>query len=93
MYAAASIDEKANDVIIKLVNTSAEAQFIDLNINGLAKATNGKVISMVDKDTKNYNTITEPNKIVPTESAISITKGKTIVNLEPYSFKVLRVRK
>ena len=93
LYAAASIDEKANDVIIKLVNTSAEAQFIDLNINGLAKATNGKVISMVDKDTKNYNTITEPNKIVPTESAISITKGKTIVNLEPYSFKVLRVRK
>lgn len=93
LYAAASIDEKVNEVIIKLVNTSAEAQFIDLNINGLAKAVNGKVISMVEKDMKNYNTITEPNKIIPTESAISITKGKTIVNLEPYSFIVLRVRK
>ena len=93
LYATASIDEKANEIIIKLVNTSAEAQSIDLNINGLAKVANGKVISMVEKDIKNYNTITEPNKIVPTESAISITKGKTIVNLEPYSFKVLRVRK
>jgi alpha-L-arabinofuranosidase len=93
LYAAASIDEKANEVIVKLINTSAEAQTIDLNINGLAKYVNGKIISMVDKDTKNYNTIAEPNKIAPTESAISVTKGKTIINLEPYSFKVLRLRK
>ena len=93
LYAAASIDEKTNEVIIKLVNTSAEAQSINMNINGLAKLVNGKIISMVEKDIKNYNTIAEPNKIAPTESAISIAKGKTIINLEPYSFKVLRVRK
>lgn len=91
LYAAASIDEKTNEVIIKLVNTSAEAQSVDLNINGLAKSTNGKVISMVNEDIKNFNTITEPDKIVPTESAVSITKGKTIVNLEPYSFKIFRL--
>jgi alpha-L-arabinofuranosidase len=93
LYAAASIDEKTNEVIIKLVNTSAEAQSVDLNINGLAKSTNGKVISMVNEDMKNFNTITEPDKIVPTESAVSITKGKTIVNLEPYSFKIFRLGK
>jgi alpha-N-arabinofuranosidase len=93
LYGASSIDEKTNELIIKLVNTSSETNMIDLNINGLAAKTNGKVISMVEKDIKNFNTITEPSKIVPSVSAISITQGKTNIVLEPYSFKVFRIKK
>ncbi len=93
LYATASLDEKTNEVIIKLVNTSAEAQSIDLNINGLAAKSNGKLITMLDKDIKNYNTITEPTKIIPSEKMISISQGKTIVVLEPFSFKVFRINK
>jgi alpha-L-arabinofuranosidase len=93
IYGAASIDEKSNEVIIKLVNTSADTKSIDLNINGLVAKANGKVISMVEKNLKNFNTITEPSKIIPTESAINIEKGKTLVSLEPYSFKVFRIKK
>lgn len=93
LYAAASIDEKTNEVIIKVVNISAETQNIDLNVNGLAKSANGKVISLVEKDLKNYNTITEPVKIMPSESSVVLTKGKAIVSLEPYSFKVFRIKK
>jgi alpha-L-arabinofuranosidase len=93
LYAAASIDEKTNEVIIKLVNTSGEIQNIDLNINSLPKSTVGKVISLVEKDLKNYNSISEPAKIVPIESNIILTKGKVVVALEPYSFKVFRIKK
>lgn len=93
LYAAASLDEKTNEVIIKLVNTSTEAQNIDLNISGLATKADGKVISMVENDLQKFNTITEPSRIVPSESIISIEKGKVLVSLEPYSFKVFRIRK
>lgn len=93
LYGAASVDEKTNEVIIKLVNTAANAQSIDLNISGLGTKTSGKAISMIEKDLKNFNTITEPNKIVPVETAINIEKGKTLLTLEPYSFKVFRIKK
>lgn len=93
LYGAASVDEKTNEVIIKLVNTAANAQSIDLNVSGLGAKSGGKVISMVEKDLKNYNTITEPSKIVPAESSIRIENGKTLLTLEPYSFKVFRIKK
>lgn len=93
IYGTASLDEKTNEVIIKLVNTSTETHTIDLNINGLAQNVVGKVISMVEKDIKKFNTITEPSKIIPTESIISIAKNKVNVVLEPYSFKVFRIKK
>lgn len=93
LYGAASLDEKNNEVILKLVNTSSDKHTIDLNINGLAEKAVGKVISMIEKDIKNYNTINEPNKIIPAESEISITKSKANIVLEPYSFKVFRIKK
>ncbi len=93
LYGASSIDEKTNEIIIKLVNTSSETHSIDLNISGLPQKVDGKVISMFEKDIKNFNTINEPTKIVPSESLISITQGKTKLILEPYSFKVFRIKK
>jgi alpha-L-arabinofuranosidase len=93
LYASASLDEKTSEVIIKLVNTSAEVKTLDLNIKGLAKTAFGKSIVLIDKDLKNFNTIDQPNKIVPTESNLSITKGKTVVKMDAFSFVVLRVKK
>ncbi|MES2794314.1 MAG: alpha-L-arabinofuranosidase C-terminal domain-containing protein [Bacteroidota bacterium] len=93
LYATASVDEKTNEVIIKLVNTSASSKSLELNIKGLAKKTIAKVTVLVDKDLKNFNTIDQPNKIVPIESNINIAKGKTLVNLDAFSFVVLRVKK
>lgn len=93
LYGTASIDEKTNEVIVKLVNTSASAQTVELNIAGLAKKTTGISTAIAENDLKNFNTIDEPNKIVPSESTISIEKGKANVSLEPYSFKVFRIKK
>ena len=93
VYASASFDEKTNEIIIKLVNTSADSKTLDLNIKGISKNTVVKSICLVDKDLKKFNTIEEPNKIVPAETNSSIAKGKTLVNLEGYSFQILRVKK
>jgi alpha-L-arabinofuranosidase len=93
LYASASLDENTNEVIIKLVNTSPAAKKLDLNIKGIAKKTFGKSILLIDKDLKNFNTIDQPDRIVPTESILNISKGKYLVNLEAYSFVVLRIKK
>lgn len=93
LYGAASMDEKTNEVIIKLVNTSATAQVVELAIAGLAKKTVGTVVGIAEQNLKNFNTISEPTKIVPAESGIAIEKGKVSLTLEPYSFKVFRIKK
>jgi alpha-L-arabinofuranosidase len=93
IFASAAIDDKTNEVIIKLINTSSQTKALDLNIKGIAKKTEGKQINLVEKDLNNFNTIDQPNKIKPLESKINITKGKVLITLEPYSFQVLRVKK
>jgi alpha-N-arabinofuranosidase len=93
LYGAASIDENTNEVIVKLVNTSSETQNFDLSINGIAKKAVGKVITLKDKDQKMFNTISDPNKVIPTESNVNFEKGLSTISLEPFSFKVLRIKK
>lgn len=91
LYTSASMDEKTNEVIVKLVNTAPNAQAIELNIKGLAKKVNAKAWTLADTDLKKYNTIHEPDKFVPVESNFSLAKGKVAMSLEPYSFKVFRI--
>ncbi len=93
LYASAAIDDKTNEVIIKLINTSAMAKALELNIMGLTKKTLGKTILLKDKDLKNFNTISQPNKFVPVESSITVTKGKILFSLDAYSFVILRVKR
>jgi alpha-L-arabinofuranosidase len=41
----------------------------------------------------NYNTINAPMKISPSESTIKIDGGRLSLKMEPFSFKVLRIKK
>jgi alpha-L-arabinofuranosidase len=93
LYATAAFDAKTNEVIIKLVNTSATNKTLELNIKGLAKTALGKSIILVDKDLKNFNTIDKPNKFIPIESTLSVSNGKTLVNLDGYTFLIIRIKK
>jgi alpha-L-arabinofuranosidase len=93
LYATAAFDAKTNEVIIKLVNTSATNKTLELNIKGLAKTALGKSIILVDKDLKNFNTIDKPNKFIPIESTLSVSNGKKLVNLDGYTFQIIRIKK
>lgn len=93
LYATAAFDAKTNEVIIKIVNTSATNKTLELNIKGLAKTALGKSIILVDKDLKNFNTIDKPNKFIPIESTLSVSNGKTLVNLDGYTFQIIRIKK
>jgi alpha-L-arabinofuranosidase len=93
LYATAAFDAKTNEVIIKLVNTSATNKALELNIKGLAKTALGNSIILTDKDLKNFNTIGKPNKFIPIESTLSVSNGKTLVNLDGYTFQIIRIKK
>jgi alpha-L-arabinofuranosidase len=92
LFATAAIDENTDEVIIKVVNASKSPKPLELNINGLNDG-NGKIYSMLDKSLTNYNTINAPMKISPSESTIKIDGGRLSLKMEPFSFKVLRIKK
>jgi alpha-L-arabinofuranosidase len=92
IFAVASKDESTKEVIIKLVNTDAKAQVVNININGAKAAGNGKRISLSSPKLDDLNSFEAPKNIYPVEKSLS-AKGDTLsLELEPYSVNVVRFK-
>ena len=93
VFYSATMDKKSGTVYLKLVNTTGKKQLVNINLNGVAtispKATLFVIKSSKPEDT---NTIMEPEKIVPTSSAISGVASKFKRTLEPYSVSVFQMQ-
>ncbi|QEC67988.1 alpha-L-arabinofuranosidase [Panacibacter ginsenosidivorans] len=93
LFATAAIDATTNEVIIKLVNASNKSQKNTISLQGIKKlAAEGKSVVLKSNDLYSVNSFSEPTKISPHESAITI-KGKSIaLDAAPYSFNIIRVK-
>ena len=93
LYATACIDEKTNDLIIKLVNASAKKQQHTISLEGVKKGVGqAHVTSMQCDDLYGVNSFSHPWHIAPLESFIAIKGNKIDWTAAPYSFSVLRVK-
>ncbi|OCX51719.1 alpha-L-arabinofuranosidase [Mucilaginibacter sp. PPCGB 2223] len=90
LYSSATIDKKNNTVIIKLVNTSAKAMPVSLDIKGKINGT-GKWTELTSVNLLDINTLDDPKKIYPVEKAIngrSVTLAAHSVNMITYETKL-----
>ena len=55
---------------LKLVNGSTDAQPVTIHIDGAKLAATAKLVSLHANDTQETNSITDPDRIVPVESAL-----------------------
>lgn len=85
LYSSASIDKKNNTLIIKLVNTSAKAMPVNLDIAGKINAT-GKWTELTSPNLLDINTLDDPKKIYPAEKTINGREA----TLAPHSVNVVR---
>jgi alpha-N-arabinofuranosidase len=93
LYASATIDRETNELILKVVNSSAKKQHGTFKLEGLSKI-NGKgtltVLSSDDLDL--VNSFERPDAIAPVISQVAV-RNKTIdLPMNPYSVNVMRVR-
>lgn len=65
LYATAVTDSKTNEVIVKLVNTSGEAQEINLNFKGSKISGKGKIVTLMKGDLTAENSFEAPQNIAP----------------------------
>ena len=92
LFFVATRDSKKNLVYIKLVNTLATAQAVKINLEGAGKvARNGIEWVLKADNPEDTNSILQPDKIVPVQSAVKgLAKNFTRVLL-PLSITVLQV--
>jgi alpha-L-arabinofuranosidase len=91
LYASASIDQKTNELIIKLVNTTTTSENAVLNIRGAKKiGLKGTVTRMQSDNIHISNSFREPAAIAPSVNEIGL-KGKAVnIEVPGLSFTVLR---
>ncbi len=93
-YATAAIDKDSNEIILKLVNASAEYKTEEITLETSSKLEKeAKVILLQNDDPTMKNSFNKEDNIEPVEQTISL-KGKNItLSMEPYSFYVIRISK
>lgn len=92
LYASAVKDINTKEVIVKLVNTSATAQDITVDLKGSKLAAKGSVITLASANLQDENTFAEPKKISPKESEYNLKGQKAQMNLPAYSVTVLKLK-
>jgi len=77
---------------IKLVNASSTAQAVSMTITGLGSGSHTARVDTLKANTIwATNTITDPNRIVPTRSRVTVTGDRLQHSMPPYSIQVLEV--
>ena len=97
LFASAAYDNAANEVIVKVVNTSKQPQPITLNLKDLTGATTAKTITLSHKGMDDENSIQRPEFITPKQGTIAVEAGKkqSVINdqLPAMSFRIYRIAK
>ena len=91
-YATACLDKNKKELIIKFVNSGANNQPVLFNIAGVKVAGKANVISLGNTNKTIVNSLDQPLAISPISSAINVTGDAVKLTVEPYTFKVIRLK-
>lgn len=93
LYASSTFDLKTNEVIVKLINTTAIDKSAEIVLTGLKKSsTDGKMLVLKSGNPDAVNSIDQPMSISPVENSIVVKDRKASVTLAANSFSVIRIK-
>lgn len=93
VYATASLDAKTREVILKIVNTAATAQNVNISFKGKAKFDGVvSVQTLASSDPEAVNSLDEPEKISPKSSTATLTKGRLQTSVPAQALVVYRIK-
>ncbi len=92
VWASAVVDEKTNEIILKLVNPSGASKSKSIRLDGSTGAGTGTVALLQGKGS-DLNSIEAPNVVAPVVTAIKANGNNLQVSLPPYSLSVVRLKR
>ena len=90
-FYSATVDTTKKQLYLKLVNTSSEAQPVEIALPGAHPAASAKLVRLSAPDTQTTNSIDHPDRLVPVDSAIHNVSAKFSLTLPAYSIQVLQI--
>lgn len=97
LFASSVVDKNTGEVIVKVINTSKQAQPLTINLNGMKGARTANTITLTCASMDDENTLDQPNKIVPVDGTAQCEAGKaqTVLNDEipAMTFRVYKIKK
>ncbi len=76
---------------LKLVNASSDPQPIEIDIDGVKLASTGKLVNLSATNPRETNSINDPERIVPVESALKGVGSHLQHKVPPYSIQVIEL--
>jgi alpha-N-arabinofuranosidase len=93
LFGCATRDDQSGDVILKLVNMQSTAVPVDVSLAGLASTggISGEQQVLSCDDLKAENSLDQPTKISPVQTAMNNLGAQFTQQLAPYSLTVMRI--
>ena len=93
VFYSATLDENSGSIYLKLVNTTAKKQPVQINLNTSAKLVpDATLIVIKGEKPGDTNTITDPEKIIPVSTRIKGIASRFTRTLDPYSITILQLQ-
>ena len=93
LYGSAVLDKNTKEVILKVVNSIANAQASNVELKGVGKINpTAKVTVLKSESLEGVNSLDNPMAISPAEESISIKGKRLSLALPPNSFSVVRIK-
>ena len=98
LFASAVYDAPTGEVIVKVVNTSKQAQDITLNLLGMKNSGTAQTLTLHhDGSMDDENTLDHPDLICPVSGTATVTAGKKAATLQDrlpaMTFRLYRIKK
>lgn len=91
LYASASLDDRSHELILKVVNVTADPRSVQIDLHGVNMYGAAKVTTLASDDLNAENNFDQPKNIAPKYSTQEISSPSVTLQLGAYSLNVYRV--
>ena len=92
LFASSVVNKETGEIYIKIINVGSTAQTAKVTLKGLKKAAGAKCITLNSTDPIAENTLDNPNKIVPVETAAQLNGNILETEVPASSFCVYVIK-
>jgi alpha-N-arabinofuranosidase len=91
LYTVASIDDRSQNLILTVVNVSADPRTTKIQLNGITPSGTAKVTTLGASDLAGENSLDHPTAVAPESSTLAVNSTTIPVQLRPNSVTVFRI--
>ena len=97
LFASAVFDKQTGEVIVKVVNTSAQTQPLSIQLQGMKGTRSAQIITLTHNGMDDENTLDNPEKIIPVEGTCQVDAGKgaslLLDDIPAKTFRIYKIKK